>query len=95
MISAIPNSESQVSGIPNLDLRIPESFQKYGIPASIPCGCVCVRLHTTFLAIGMCVRVCGVVCVWVGVRGNIRHQTLTELKMNENLKGVSRSLKLS
>ena len=36
MVSGIPNPEPKVSGIPNLDLRIPESYQKSGIPVSIP-----------------------------------------------------------
>ena len=34
--SGILNPERKVSGIPSLDLRIPESYQKYGIPVSIP-----------------------------------------------------------
>ena len=36
MVPGIPNPEPKVSGIPNLDLRIPESYQKSGIPVSIP-----------------------------------------------------------
>ena len=36
MVSGIPNPEPKVSGIPNLDLSIPESYQKSGIPVSIP-----------------------------------------------------------
>ena len=37
MVSRIPTPEPKVSGIPNLDLRISESYQKSGIPVSIPC----------------------------------------------------------
>ena len=36
MVSGIPSPELQVSWIPDLDLRIPESYQKSGIPVSIP-----------------------------------------------------------
>ena len=36
MVSGIPNPEPKVSGIQNLDLRISESYQKSGVPVSIP-----------------------------------------------------------
>ena len=36
MDSEIPSPELKVSGFPNLDLRIPESHQKSGVPVSIP-----------------------------------------------------------
>ena len=36
MVSAIPNPEPMVYGIPNLDLRIPKSYKKSGIPVYIP-----------------------------------------------------------
>ena len=36
MVSGTPNPEPKVSGIPNLNLRIPESYLKSGIPVSAP-----------------------------------------------------------
>ena len=36
MVSGIPNPHGKVSGIANLDLSFQESYQKSGIPVSIP-----------------------------------------------------------